>query len=71
MSDQITSIADFLNLPIAWKKQADTPVWSAVVAGESCCLEMNDFPDEPLYTLTWREQSLDIDDKPDIWAIPF
>jgi hypothetical protein len=41
-----------------------------MVGGEKCQLLMNDFPDEPLYTLKWRGTSLDLDDSPPSWKIP-
>jgi hypothetical protein len=42
----------------------------ASVDGERCELRMNDFPEEPLYTLTFRGQSIDFDDRPKTWTLP-
>ncbi len=42
----------------------------AYVNHEKCELRMNDFPEEPLYTLTFKGQSVDFDDCPKIWSLP-
>jgi len=63
------TIEDFLKCQIVWLKQGDSPVWQALVAAEECQLILNDFPDEPLYTLRWRGNSLDLDDPPTGWSI--
>lgn len=42
----------------------------ATYRGQKCILVMNDFPDEPLYTLTYNNESVDFDDKPPCWFIP-
>lgn len=38
--------------------------------GRECILQMNDFPEEPLYTLFYEEKSIDFDDKPIEWELP-
>jgi hypothetical protein len=43
--------------------------WYAYVDGDKCNLHMNDFPDEPLYTLAYKGQSIDFDDKPIGWIV--
>lgn len=66
----MNTIRDILNERIQWRKQNDTTRWTDTVGGEPCELTMNDFPDEPLYTVTWRNETLDIDDAPECWLIP-
>jgi hypothetical protein len=66
----VRTIQDLLAVPIMWLKTPEKPEWSAMVCNELCHLTMNDFPDEPLYTVTWRGQALDIDDAPPGWVIP-
>ena len=66
----IQSIEDLLDAKIAWIKEVGLPRWRAFCAGEKCELTMNNFPEEALYTLKWRESSLDIDDSPTSWSIP-
>ena len=56
-------------MPIAWREEVPGGVeFFSYVNGELCQLTMNDFPDEPLYTLRWREEELDIDDPPLGWT---
>jgi hypothetical protein len=38
---------------------------------EDCYLRMNDFPDEPLWTLYFKGKKIDFDDKPDWWKIKY
>jgi hypothetical protein len=63
-------IEDLLKKKIEWEKEGGLPKWRGISEGEECQLLMNDFPDEPLYTLKWREGSLDLDDAPASWLIP-
>lgn len=56
---------------INWQvNEAADDAFYAYVNGERCELRMNDFPDEPLYTLTYRGQSVDFDDRPQTWTLP-
>lgn len=34
-----------------------------------CCLRMNDFPDEPLWTLFCKGEMLDIEETPSKWKV--
>lgn len=36
---------------------------------KECWLEINDFPDEPLWTLYYKGDKLDIEDTPFFWKI--
>jgi hypothetical protein len=51
-------------------KEAGAPQWHGIHDGEKCELKMNDFPDEPLYTLVWRGERIDFDDAPSSWVLP-
>jgi hypothetical protein len=66
----IQSIEKLVTLEIAWVKDAGSPHWLAHCDGEKCSLQMNDFPAEPLYTLTWKGESYDFDNTPEKWVIP-
>jgi hypothetical protein len=44
--------------------------FTAEVGGTKCELRMNDFPDEPLYTIKYKGKQMDFDDATDIWEIP-
>ncbi|MBO7623757.1 MAG: hypothetical protein J6S82_00415 [Bacteroidales bacterium] len=36
---------------------------------DECWLQLNDFPDEPLWTLFFKGDALDIEDTPLLWKI--
>ena len=64
--------ASFLfNKQINWQSvKSERAKFYTYIDGERCELRMNDFPEEPLYTLTFRGQSMDFDDRPQIWTLP-
>lgn len=65
----ITSIEQILQKPVTWREEVPSGVeFFSYVDGDLCQLTMNDYPDEPLYTLRWKESSLDIDDRPSSWS---
>jgi hypothetical protein len=66
----ILKIEDLLLVGITWSKTSGKPDWSATVGKDFCELTMNDFPEEPLYTLHWQGHELDFDDAPHQWIIP-
>ena len=66
----IQKIDDLLRTPITWKKIQARPQWTCEVDGEPCELQMNNFPEESLYTVKWRGQALELDDQPGCWVIP-
>jgi hypothetical protein len=59
---------ELLLLPVRWRRVRDGH-WSATVNDRDCSLRMNDFPEEPLYTVTVEGVSIDIDDAPRTWSI--
>jgi hypothetical protein len=64
------SIKALLDARIAWTKEVGLPRWHSTHAGDKCELTMNNFPEEALYTLKWRGESVDLDDSPSNWSIP-
>ena len=54
---------------IAWRQTTNPEVpWQAEFNGNSLALRLNDFPDEPLYTLLVNDNPLgDFDDWPAAW----
>lgn len=64
------SIGGLLEAHIAWIKEVGLPRWQAKHGGEICELRMNNFPEEQLYTLKWRGESIDFDDLPPSWSVP-
>lgn len=60
-----------LKKKIIWKeKKVGGVEFFAIVEGENYELKMNDFPDEPLYTLKYRGMKSNFDDVPENWVIP-
>ena len=58
-----------LETPISWTAtdDMDTP-WNASVGGHSLAVQMNDFPDESLYTLIVDDDAVaNFDDWPAAW----
>jgi hypothetical protein len=68
--DDAQTIDALLRTRIDWIKETGQPRWRAMHRGEKCELTMNDFPDEPLYTLKWRSERIDFDESPSGWSIP-
>jgi hypothetical protein len=59
-------------VPVRWHEvESGGNEFMSVVNGQTCKLRINDFPDEPLYTLTIDGEHYDFDDKPSTWIIPF
>ena len=60
-----------LEMKIVWREVIPGGVeFIAEVNGEKCHLKMNDFPDQPLYTLTYKGRQVSFDDAPKIWQFP-
>jgi hypothetical protein len=56
---------------IEWqKKVGKIGEWYAIVEGDRCELTLNDFPDEPAFTVSVGDQTLDIEDLPTGWIVP-
>lgn len=59
---------ELLALPIEWRMTLPGR-WAASVQGVECALVLNNFPDEPLYTISVGDEALDLDDPPPNWSI--
>lgn len=65
------NIEELFERQIDWKEEVPGGIqFFSYVEGELCQLTMNDYPDEPMYTLKWKDSTLDMDDLPDGWTIP-
>jgi hypothetical protein len=62
-------IEELLTMRLEWTKVPNEPRWYAFVGGEQAALVLNDYPEEPLYTVEWRDMRMDIDETPHRWAI--
>jgi hypothetical protein len=61
-------IEKLMTARLAWELSGSE--WTSTFLGYDCRLQMNDFPDEPLFTLSWRGDTIDFDDKPTCWILP-
>lgn len=64
------SLQKLFEKKIAWKKcgvKNDEFIFSD--NGKSFKLKMNDFPDEVMFTVSFENESIDIDDLPKKWKI--
>jgi hypothetical protein len=67
----ISNIRDLFNREIQWSEETSGGTqFYAYIDGDLCQLKMNDYPDEPLYTLRWHDFSVDLDDRPTKWEFP-
>lgn len=63
---------------LLWKKMKWAPIQesqrdfvSESYSKEECYLRMNDFPDEPLWTLFYKGETKDFNDTPPLWKITY
>jgi len=55
---------------ITWiATNADRTLFEAIFNGEHVQLRLNDFPDEPIYTLFVGSNEIDIEEGPRIWHL--
>ena len=67
---KIVDITDFSDKLILWKKhELGLRYWYSEIDGDILFLRMNNFPDEPLYTLISKKTIRDYDDLPDRWVL--
>lgn len=64
----VKSLSGLMRATVSWTRVAPGR-WRTTVEGEECSLTMNDFPEEPLYTIRAFGETLDIDDAPAGWTI--
>jgi len=65
------NLKELFSKEIVWKAVTDDSVdFEAEIAGFKCGLRINDFPDEPHYTIFYKGMEQDFDDAPKIWKIP-
>ena len=66
------NVKDLLKEQLIWHPVADKGRFvTDGYSTEECYLQMNDFPDEPLWTLTYKEERIDLDDTPRRWKINY
>jgi len=63
-------IKDLVNKSIYWQKHSiNKKYFFAQFDGDLLLLRLNNFPDEPLWTLIKQLEILDIEDTPETWVI--
>jgi hypothetical protein len=71
MENLVEDLKALFSKEIIWKAITDNGVdFEAEIDGFKCGLRINDFPDEPHYTIFFKGMQLDFDDAPKIWKIP-
>ncbi len=66
------STAELLKHKINWiNHSSNIRYWYFEEQGKIILLRMNDFPDEPLYTVINGLEITDIDDLPKNWHVPY
>jgi len=65
-------VEELLQRSIKWH---DTPNdemrFYAVIDGVMCYLTLNDWPDEPKHTLELGDESIDLENTPKLWLLPY
>lgn len=63
---------------LLWKQMNWKPIIESVnefvsdrYPKEECYLRMNNFPEEPLWTLFYKNDSIDFDDTPILWKVTY
>lgn len=66
-------INQILTEKIEWSRDAESVrfFFSKNYPKEECYLRVNDFPDEPMWTLFYKGESIDFDDKSKNWKIEY
>lgn len=67
------NIDEILTQELKWKPNLTTKkdFVSDSYREEECFLRMNNFPDEPLWTLFYKGEKRDFDDTPSKWSITY
>lgn len=69
----IKKINRLLYEPLTWDPidNEETKYFTIKYSKDECWLQMNDFPDESLWTLFYKGKSIDIEDTPIFWKINY
>lgn len=62
-----------LSEPLVWTpiEGDDRKFINSKYSEDECWLQMNDFPDEPLWTLFFKGEEKDIEDTPVLWKVNY
>ena len=73
MLDIFKKINRLLYEPLTWDPidNEETKYFTIKYSKDECWLQMNDFPEESLWTLFYKGKSIDIEDTPIFWKINY
>ena len=73
MLEVFKKINRILGEPLTWNplQGEDRKYFTDKYLLSECWLQMNDFPEEPLWTLFYKGESRDIEDTPILWKINY
>jgi len=73
MLDMFKKINRLLYEPLTWDSidNEETKYFTIKYSKDECWLQMNDFPEEPLWTLFYKGESINIEDTPIFWKINY
>ena len=73
MLDIFKKINRLLYEPLTWDPidNEETKYFTIKYSKDECWLQMNDFPEESLWTLFYQGKSIDIEDTPIFWKINY
>jgi len=61
-------LKNLLSEPIHWKFNSEAGGYYGLWNDEMLFLRLNDFPDEPLYTLIFGLEEINVEDRPPAWT---
>lgn len=70
MNESEKLIKEIQEAEITWiATNADASLFEAVFHGEHFQLSLNDFPDEPMFTLFFQDKNVDVEESPKGWHL--
>ncbi|MBK9445233.1 MAG: hypothetical protein IPO00_03560 [Betaproteobacteria bacterium] len=62
---------ELIGMKIDWTETSESPyIFQAISNDKVIKLRLNDFPEEPLCTLIFAGQQIDLEDFPALWTLP-
>lgn len=73
MMGMFKKINKVLYEPLTWNliQGEESKYFTDKYSKDICWIQMNDFPEEPLWTLFYKGDSVDIEDTPILWKINY
>jgi len=70
MSSFVSDLKRWLKQEILWKECShEDGHYEAVLDGQRVFLRLNDFPDEPLYSVVRGDRKVDMEERPPNWRL--